>query len=162
MDRFAAGLDDPELTSLRSEISLLDARMGELLNSIPEESARDAIAGIRAAYNRIAYLCDRSDLDGREERLSAACLDIGQALETLATEQVAWKEVYNVITLRRRAALAETKREEGLEHTMIHQQALSFFATLLTVIHEEVEDPALKKRLATQIGIRMNRPQLTA
>lgn len=162
MEALAHGLEDPELTSMRHEIALLDARLGELFRTVPEESVRDAVAGVRDAAARIRYVADRPDVDRREERLSEAVADITEGLALLDVERTAWKEIYDVVTLRRRAALAETKREEALEHTMIHQQALQFFATLLTIIHEEVEDPALKKRLATKIGERMNRPALPA
>jgi len=34
MDRYRESLSDPELLNLRSEISLLDARVGEVLNSL--------------------------------------------------------------------------------------------------------------------------------
>ena len=154
------GLDDPELTSMRSELALLDARLGELFETLPEESVDLAVASLRSAHGRVVYLLDRPDAEDRESRLTAATTDLGDALATLTTNRTAWKEIYGVITLRRRAALAETKREEVLEHTMQHQQALQFMSVLLSVIHEEVEDPALKVKLATRIGERLNRPAL--
>ncbi len=162
LDRWEEALDDPNLTSMRSELALLDSRLGEVLGSITEDTTATRLEAATSAVHRLRYLADRPDLQDRESTLETITSDLEAALAMEQDERAAWKEVYVLIDRRRRTATVETKREDLEEHTLRHAQALYFFQRLLLAIQEEVEDPKLKAAIADRLGRELNRPDQTA
>lgn len=159
LERLMAGIDDPDLTSMRTEIALLDARMGELLEGLSDTASTEAWTSTIDSTGRLRYLLDRPDLEGREVRLEAVCIQLEASVSTEVVNRDTWHEVYSLIDRRRRTANVELKREELEEHTLRHAQALHFFQQLLAVVHEEVTDPALKQRLSQRLAERMGTAQ---
>ena len=161
LDRMVDGLNDPELTSLRSEVALLDARLGELLESLADAGTPEAWSQVKAASAKLRYVADRPDMDDRETVLTALATQLEQAAAVMAENTGSWKEIYLVIDRRRRTVGVELKREQQEEHTLMHSQALYFFQQLLLAIHEEVPDVDVKAKLAARIAKLMNRPDPT-
>lgn len=157
LERMLEAIDDPELTSLRTELALLDARMGEILGSLSERGHSEALAALSGAVVSLERVSAAPDMDNREEALEKAVLKARAAVDDMRAEKQAWVEIYQLVDRRRRTAGVELKREEFLEHTMQHQQALWFFQQLLAAIHEIIPDQAVKERLAIKISKIMNR-----
>ena len=161
LDRMVDGLNDPELTSLRSEVALLDARLGELLESLADAGTPDAWSQVKDIVVGLRYVADRPDLDDREAALTGLATRLEVAATVMAENTGAWKEIYLVIDRRRRTVGVELKREQQEEHTLMHSQALYFFQQLLLSVHEEVPDVDTRARLAARIAKLMNRPDPT-
>jgi len=157
MERMMDSLDDPDLTSLRSEIALVDARIGELLQNMAEAGTAEAWGVVKEVRTRLRYVVDRPDLPDRETVLDLLTVKLDAAAQVMMDNDN-WAEVYGLIDRRRRTAAVELKREESQEHTLRHTQALFFFQQLLIAIHEEVPSPEIKAALATRISKLMNRP----
>jgi len=162
MERMMDSIDDPDLTSLRSEIALVDARLGELLKNLSQAGTDEAWSTVKTVRDRLRYVVDRPDADDREVTLDLLTVKLDAAVEVMRSNQTGWSEIYALIDRRRRTVGVELKREESQEHTLRHAQALHFFQALLVAIHEEVEDVQVKAALATRISKLMNRPPPTA
>lgn len=157
LERLVEGIDDPELTSLRTEIALLDARMGELVEGLDEIGATEAWASVLEQSGRLERLIQNPEVDGQEVVLAGIAKKLKDACDIEHTTRETWKEVYTLIDRRRRTTNVELKREENEELTMKHQQAMHFFAILIQVIKDEVPDKALQNRLSIAIATAMNR-----
>jgi hypothetical protein len=151
-------IDDPDLTSLRSEIALVDARLGELFSLLSDAGTDEAWDAVRDVGERLRYVVDRPDLEDREVVLDTLTVKLGTACDVMTANERGWKEIYSLIDRRRRTVAVELKREENEEHTLKHAQALHFFQQLLIAIHEEIDDVDIKAALAVRISKLMNRP----
>jgi hypothetical protein len=151
-------LDDPDLTSLRPEIALIDSRLGELFSLMSEAGTEEAWATVRDVGERLRYVVDRPDLEDREVVLDTLTVKLATACDVMKANERGWKEINSMIDRRRRTAAVEQKREQNEEHTLLATQALYFFQQVHAAINEEVEDVGIKQRISDRLGKLMNRP----
>ena len=143
-ERFEAGQTDPELTSLRSEIALLDARIGSLLSRL-----RDASTGGETAATWSALRAAAARLEGAsEDARQAALTEVLELIDRGATEAECWSEIKGLVDTRRRLAQTEHRRKRDLDQMIDVGQLVTLLATVEATIRQYVTDPAALSSIA--------------
>lgn len=151
-DRLKQSLEDPELTSLHSEIALIDARLGELLSGLPTgESGQawdDVIQYTRALEGAVAT--------GDMDKIRGLVEDLADAVDSGDKEQKAWNGIIKAVGERRKLADVERKREEQHAATLTARQAMTLVGALQAAILEEVHDEVTRGRIAQRLQWLLN------
>ena len=150
-DRMRQALDDPELLSVRHEVALLDARLGELMGALSTGGTEEAWEETRIATRQLRQLVEKPHQDGRDVALTSAVERLEHALEGVHADARAWDDILKSVGVRRRLVDTERKREELLAGTMLSSQAMAFVAALQIAIQDcipegDVDTPGEKIR----------------
>lgn len=167
-ERFKAAMDDPELTSLISEIALVDVRIAELLEKFDlNESAEAwnlvaaAAIKIRNAIEAIRALVDEETDDGRRKvgELVAGIDFLDDAIQAGARDRTLWHELFGTVEVRRKLVDTEGKREDRLQQMITARQTMEVFGALQMILTDEIEALPLsdddKRQLLSQIAGRL-------
>lgn len=134
-ERYEEGLSDPELLELRSEIALLDARLGELLDSVDTGENRKRWDKLSRVWEKY---CDAEEAGNvRDQKRLAASLD--KLITRGHSEAQAWAEIQTTIELRRKVVTAENRRENEARQTITVEQAIALLGVALESLREAVE-----------------------
>ena len=149
LERLVASQEDPGLAGMRQELGLLDARLGEILESIDGPSLADRWKEVLDGLHQAQVALYPSALEQDEEgNLRIARETVGRLVDECRlaiADSRSWKEVYEVVDLRRRVAQAETKREEVMSATLTAKQAGALVATIRSVIDQVLSDDPGKR-----------------
>lgn len=163
-ERFQASMDDPDLISVRSEIALIDARLGELLGRLDSKASIEAIKRLGQVVAELRFVIDRPDLDDREEKLTSGVDVLEEVITAVHEDNASWREILETAQMRRRFADTERKREELLAGTLLSSQAMAFVSALQIAIHDiipdtvvDVDGKTLKARLGKRIRQLLNK-----
>jgi hypothetical protein len=157
MDRIRESLEDPELTSCRNEIALIDARLSDLAQQLTAGGSADAFLSIRKIADGLRYYLDRPDVVDREERLEKLGEELQHELQVGVNESRVWREIHAALIQRRRLADTERKREELLAATLPHAQAVAFIGAVQTAVRELVTDKHTRAAIARRVAGIMHR-----
>ena len=141
-------VNDPELLSLRHEVGLVDARIGDLLSRVDGgesgalwAAAKETMANFTAAKS------------AKDAVLMAQYID---ELETLInrglSDHAMWTEIINSIRVRKELVDTERRRLVDMQKVLTAEQATVFAYRLLAIIDENVTDKSVKLKIA--LGIR--------
>jgi hypothetical protein len=151
-DRVTAGLDNPELISMREELALVDARMGELLERLTTGESGDAWLEVTRLAARIRKVVDDQPGNWFDE-LDLILGELGACIEAANSDTQVWGELHGVLEQRRRIADTERKREEFESEAVTRNQWATFLTSVQTAIMEEVTDVHSRARLAAKIAV---------
>lgn len=146
-DRFETALRDPHLTSLQSELALMDARLGEVLAKLPEGEDDSAWAVFGTLLDQLGTAVDSENLDDARFYLER----LQEVVANAKAEQQVWLDVNVIISQRRQLADTERKREELLATTMTARQAAAFVTAVKQAIVDTVEDVHVRRKLGTRL-----------
>lgn len=159
-DRFRKALDDPELTSMTSEIALIDTRLGELLQKFELKESAEAwnMVVVASASIRLAIENARTRFDEKDtadvERLAALYAGVDQldaAIDAGSRDRSLWHELFATMEQRRRLVETEGKREDRLQQMITARQTMEVFGALQAIITDEIDDPERLKRIAERL-----------
>lgn len=129
---------DTELISLRAELSVVDARISDLLSRVDTgEAGRIWKAAVQAwdSYKRARY-------SANPDLLIAAEHDLDGLLHDGLDDYAAWSEVEDLINLRRRLASDERRRLVDMQQMMSYEQGMTMASALLEAVRSSVTDRA--------------------
>lgn len=149
-EKYEQALNDPQLMTLRDNIALTDARIGELLEMLTSGVGKGAIGllvkqkdellAARARGTRATQL-------GNEEAVRAANYDASHALNALLAsidkiEQYTstWDELLQATEVKRRLVESEAKRLKDESLMVAADELALMFARVLAVIRANVDD----------------------
>jgi hypothetical protein len=133
--RYEESLDDPQLLELRSEVALLDARLGELLEKADTGENRklwSRVSTLWAQYRRALEAGEAAEQDRLTGLLTATITD-GQG------EAQAWLEIQKSLELRRKLADTEQRRMQTAQQMVTVEQAIALVAATIAALKEVVE-----------------------
>ena len=146
--RFEEALEDPELTSLGSELALVDTRLGDLLQQLENAGSPEIWESTKEIMQEALTAANRDDPVEAAVLLEQGLIYIRQ----LTGETETWSQVLKAVEQRRKLASEERKREDQLEATMTAKQAMTFVAALKIAIREEVTDEGLRLKIGDRLA----------
>jgi len=150
-------MQDPDLSSLKSELSLMDARVGDLLAKLPEKHTTETWREVKLALVAIQTAIDN---DGAEpEEIHALLGHVLDDLDLIRGDTQIWKEIQDTVAERRRLSVEERKRETALEGTVTAAQFDLVVGAMGLAVNEEVSEfehltPVQAEELVARIGAR--------
>jgi hypothetical protein len=158
--RVAEAEQDPDALNHRPALALLDARIEELLEKLPDdEEAR------LAARSMLAHLSEARSLQAKansgklkpEEQaatmqafwtaLEGAWLYQREVTEDSILAADTWGEIYAVLDTRRKTGDSEVMRIKAAAETLAEDRARVMFGQLLHVIRQNIQDRATLQRI---------------
>lgn len=149
----AKSLDDPNLTSLRDSIALIDARLIEELENLDKVASSDLWDDLLNA----SYKIEGAIEDGDDDKLTAEAMKVVRLIRAGVDIDQKWDSV--MATIERRAKLTERERsrERDLKAYMTAEQAIEFTTRIVEIAGELFED---RRRFQTFIDRVLATPAL--
>lgn len=141
LDVYVDSLYDPHKLELNSEISLVEARLSELLQRVDRSVAYNQVEALRREYKVLKEALARGDLKGATFASDA----YGTLLDEQYSDYAAWQEIINLVDQRRRLVESERKRLVEANLVVTSEEALRIVTGLLQAVKTYVTD---KKVLA--------------
>lgn len=153
--KYHDALNDPELTSLRSELALVDGRVSELLEALGE-------TGNVRLWKEARAKLDAIQATGKKRVNAAQAQSLMTELDALLTRGLShaatWDELYAALDLRRRTSESETRRLKDLQQLVPVNQMFSFLSVFMTEVKVVVKDPAVLTRLSAFLSQLVGQP----
>jgi hypothetical protein len=136
--RYLEAQSDGELTSLREEVALIDARLADVLGRVDSNEAGTLWAAIGKAVGGYRE-AEAEGTAGLAKRAKAIDLIEGLCSEG-REDYAAWAEVLELIERRRKLAETETKRLAALGQLITAERAMLLLAAVVDVVRRHVDD----------------------
>lgn len=147
-DRYHEALADPELTSIRSEIAVLDSRFSSLLEKLQGTESAEAWATIATKIPRLVDLLDRGDLDEAKVLVD----ELAGIVRTGLTDFSTWREIYAVTDQKARLTEIERKQKIELDQFVPIEKVYLLVMALISLVRENVKDEDVLRRISRGIG----------
>lgn len=136
VEKYQEALQDSNLESLNSELALINARIAHVLSSIPTSEIGETWRRLRQVYESLRHAMNDENAVGTIQALQ----EMGDLITQGLDEYQRWKEVYELVELRRRLSETERRRLVDMQQYMTSQQAMVLVGTLLGIIKARVDD----------------------
>lgn len=141
---YEAALNDSELTTMRDDLALLDARIGFLLERLGTGESQTRWSEARAAYGDLKAATGSKNVPA----MLAALESLGGLLEQGTGDERDWSELLNTIERKRRVAATEVKRIVMKHHVLTEERAYELLRWVLTTVKTHVTDRTVLAAMA--------------
>jgi hypothetical protein len=166
LERYEEALADPELLSLREEISIIQTRTEEVMSKLDTgesgaiwKKLQKAALNYKAAEKALnrRNLSEDAEMEWKSKR-DNALEDMIDAIEDGATDYAAWREVLDLFQQRKSIGEAEQKRLIAMQQMITAESAVTMQVRILNIIKNHVTDPAQLSAIASDFaGLSMAR-----
>lgn len=155
--RYQAAMSDPQLLELRSEVALMDVRVDDLLSRIAAGNSADAWEAAQSAFADLTAAIS----SGNAKDLVTAHTALAEALNH-HDDTALWKEVNDVVDLRRRLVESERKQMALSEQFVAVAEIMSLMGAIVASVRQHVTDNVARAAIARDIGrfIEINQDEL--
>lgn len=158
-DKYNESLSDPELLTLREDISLLDARVAELLEKLDAgeskylwKSLRDRMDDFEKAQRYAGATKNEEVKKAKQLEAAEALSDIRTIIHKGASDWNMWTEIGTTLDQRRKLVDSERKRLVDMENMITTSDAISLARALAAAVKELVVD----REVLSKINARFN------
>ncbi len=148
LENYEQYLNDPDYLVMRSEMALLDARMGEILEKLDDAVSDNAWMQVRRA---LSLLKTKDRLSPDEVMDLTGYLE--EALEMTATEAEVWDEVTGLIEARRKVADTERRRITEAQKYLTYDEAHAMMALFVNAVTETVKDESIRTQILERMKV---------
>jgi len=134
--RYQEARSDAALLELRDEVSLIDARLSDVLGRVDTGESGRLWRQLRAAWAQLQEC--RND----PAAFAGALNTVGALITTGEADWAAWADVRTLIQERRALVESERKRLVEMQHVLTAEQATLLMAALTAAIGKHITDHA--------------------
>jgi hypothetical protein len=136
LGNFEASLADPNLLGLRADISLIDARLAELLKRVDTGESGSAWSAAGQAFADFEDATADKDMIAARKSLQA----IGEVIRRGLADEAAWSDIRQTIEQRRRLVESERKRLVEMQQIVTGEEMMTLITVFLRTLKERVHD----------------------
>lgn len=130
LEKYKDASQDADLLALRDEISLIDVRIRELVEKIPQGGATHSWIDLRAAWGELLSAQRNND----ETKMRLAFLKVGDIIRNGAEEAAVWQSIEQSLETRRRLTSAEAKRLTDMNQVITAEKAIALVYAVLDAV----------------------------
>jgi hypothetical protein len=145
--RYREAEKDTELTSLRSELALVDARLADLLSRVDTGESGARWWALLRAHRAFKRARTSADVAAMQEALIA----IEMHLDAGTQDYEAWYDVCELIEQRRKLADSETRRLVTLQQMISAEQAMLLIGVIVDIIAWHITDRQVLAQITTDL-----------
>jgi hypothetical protein len=145
--RYREAEKDAELTSLRDEIALVDARLADLLGRVDTRESGALWQALRHAYRTFK----RTQAAGDVGKMREALADLEVRLDAGAPDDQAWAEIQELIEMRRKLCESEARRLATLQQMISAERLTLLMGVIVEVIAKYVTDRQALSNIAIEL-----------
>ena len=146
--RYAEALADRQLLELREEVSLLDARLAEVLGRLDSGECGAVWRALREQM--VAYR--RAQGEGKGSEVAAALEQAERLIEHGLQDYVVWAEIRALIEERRKLVESERKRLVEMQQMLTTEQAMVLLAAVADTVRKHVHDRSALAAISAELG----------
>lgn len=132
--RYEEAMNDPNLIELRSEISLLDVRIHELIEHVKEGENTRFWTELHTVWTKFMHAIRTNDTQKQNELL----LILNQIVINGASEREAWQDITSLVEKRRKLVETETRRLVQANQMITVEQAMYLLTLTIGALQEAV------------------------
>lgn len=151
-------LNNEDMLSLRSEVALIDTRLTEVIDELNTETG--LVLWKKLKLMKSAY--ERHVRTRHQARAQEKLDEIFQIIETGADEFRKWNMILELIDHRRKTVESERKRLVENQEMMTAKEAMVMISAIHDVIKKNVDDPAVKRKIAHELAYLFDQPTASA
>jgi hypothetical protein len=144
-ERYQQALADPGLLELREEVSLVDARLADVLGRVDSGESGAAWALLKAQFRDY-----RKAREGADK--TAALLAIEDTIRDGLDDYAAWEEVRSRIDQRSRLVSSERQRLVQMQQMVTVEQAMTLLAAVSDTVRRHVTDSSALAGISADLG----------
>ena len=145
--RYREAEQDADLTSLRSELALVDARMGDLLARVDTGESGALWRAMLQAHRA----CKRYTERGHVAKMREALADVESRLDAGVLDYEAWREIQALIEQRRKLADSEARRLVMLQQMISAEQLTVLLGVIVEIVARHITDRQVLSKIATDL-----------
>jgi hypothetical protein len=138
---------DPELTSLRSELALVDARLADVLSRVDTGESSARWWALLKAHRAFRH----AKASGDEPKMQEALAALELHLEGGTHDYQAWETITELIEQRRKLADSETRRLATLQQMLSAEQAMLLVGVVVDIIARHITDRQVLAQIITDL-----------
>lgn len=150
MDAASAAALDPDLLSLREEIGLVYARIGDVLSRVDTGESGAMWAKVKSAFASF------DNARGNEDEFKALAA-LRLSIEAGYSDSLAWGEIGELIEQRRKLVESEQKRLVAMNQMITAERAMLLFGAFAGILRKHVTDPQTLSAISSELGSLLNR-----
>jgi len=143
--RYEQALADPEVSSVREEIAIVEARTAECLAKVDTKEAGAHWIAVRKALDDLETASDAFQQVKAVTEARTAC-------SLALSDYAAWAEVLDLVERRRKLAETETKRLSAMGQQITAEKAMLLLAAVVDIVRRNVTDPVQLKAISREIS----------
>jgi hypothetical protein len=153
--RYQEAQDDPELLTLREDISLLDPRLADVLGRVDTGESGRFWRALQTHSDALEAARHRKDTRGIADALTA----LQATIQRGATDAAAWDEVISLVEQRRKLVESERRRLVELQQTITVERALVLVGAIAGIIKAHVKDRAMLAAISAGLERLVQQPE---
>jgi hypothetical protein len=134
--RFLAAQSDPDLLNLNAEISLVDTRVGDLLQRVDIDGAGALWLSLGGIVDDLEAFFDEEDMEGIEQGITR----LKQLIRRAKDDAEAWNQIYPLVEQRRKLVESEGKRRKDMQDMITSEKAMLLVTSLVDTVRKHVHD----------------------
>ena len=146
--RYKEAQSDPELLSLRSEIALIDVRIGGLVKTIDSEKSERLWGTVKKEYDDLAFAMKNNNTSQTIKQMG----EIKRLLSEGMEDDAIWEEITGAIDQRRKLVESERTRLVQMQEMITSERAMLLIAAVVDIVRENVNDAKTLQSISADIG----------
>lgn len=148
LSRYKEAQSDKRLLELSEEISLIDARLADVLQRVDSGDSGQLWTALKAAHSSFVDARTKGDVPTMTARLN----ELGELIDSGLDDYAAWGEVGKLLEQRRRFVESERKRMVEMQQMITADRAMVLLAAVVDVIRRHVDDRGALAAISRDIG----------
>lgn len=144
-DLWQSAATDPDLTSHREDVLLLQTRLLHLLKTGESTGLYDQLA---AAWEEFEYYSRAEDQDGMKECLAK----IDRLIRRGKAESAKWHEIYGLLRDLERGRMNERRRLDDLQQMIPAEKVVVQISALIDAVRRNISDPGVLSAISADFG----------
>lgn len=147
-DSYLTALTDEDILSSRDSIALTDARIVDLLQIVDSGVSGKIWTDLRECVYELKTAQALGDKNTAKVYMNKMFVLIDQGY----SDHQSWKEVFDLIEIRRRLSESEQKRLISLQQVFTAEQGIRLIRVILTIVKKHVKDIAILQAISDEIS----------
>lgn len=146
--KYEQSKSDPNLLALKEEVSVVDARIAELLERIDTGESQSQWALLQGVHSQLMMAVQARDTG----KMAALIKRIGDLIDTGSKDASAWGDIFEAIEQRRKLVESERKRLVEMQQYVTAEQAMLLISALVDVVTRHVSDRDIISAIYSDVG----------
>lgn len=159
LEKYNEALEDPELLSLRQDIAITQARLGDLFEQLNEGGGMEDWSRVRSEWNNFIDIQrelqiagqDQAAIDRATQRMRETVTSLSRIIGGGHRNISLWHEIRDTTEALRRLIDSEAKRIAVLEHMIPAERMMAFTYRLLAILKNRIQDAELLSQISADI-----------
>jgi hypothetical protein len=145
--RYQEALSDGALLELREEISLVDARLADLISRVDSGESGEVWRLLRTMFAEFS----KARSAGKIPEMTQALADIEALIVRGLADYSAWQDISQALEQRRKLVESERKRLVEMQQMITTEQAMILMAAIVDTIRRHVSDTSALAAISADI-----------